>query len=96
MIESCLSHSVASNLQSQHGQTKSDAKYLETPVDKLSLHASQTRTQHFKHFTSVEPERERLGGGVLLRLGEVVEEAPAGLDVHVASELPERHRRLPR
>jgi len=47
--------------------------------------------------TSIEPQRERLGGGVLLRLGEVVEEAPAGLDVdvHVPGELPERHRRLP-
>lgn len=48
--------------------------------------------------TSIEPQRERLGGGVLLRLGEVVEEAPPGLDVHVhvPRELPERHRRLPR
>ena len=47
--------------------------------------------------TSIEPQRQRLGGGVLLRLGEVVEEAPAGLDVdvHVPGELPERHRRLP-
>lgn len=48
--------------------------------------------------TSIEPQRERLGGGVLLRLGEVVEEAPAGLDVDVdvPGELPERDRRLPR
>lgn len=57
------------------------------------------RVIHATELTSVEPEGEGLRGGVgVVGLGEVVEEAPAGLlvDVHVPGKLPEPHPRLPR
>jgi hypothetical protein len=49
-------------------------------------------------FTSIEPEHERLGRRIRLRLGEVVEEGalPRGVHRDVTGVLCEAHRRLPR
>lgn len=69
-----------------------------TVWSKNSAERVRERERKAERLTSVEPEGERLGGGALRRLGEVVEEAPPGLlvDVDVSGELPEPDDGLPR